>query len=413
VDIPRTRKPRRGRWIAVAIVVVAVVVVSVALGRLRQALPVVDAATVTTATVVRGPMERDVRAQGRLVPLDIRWITAETSGRVERIDYRDGAQVKADTILVELSNPETVLGQLQTEREVASAEADLLQLSYRLQADKLAQENLLWSLRQEQMDVERRSDAYQRGGSAVFTELDILQMKDRATSLKQRVHVAETELRILEEGFTSQVAAQKAQIARRREMAEFRKKQVEALRVRAGGDGVLQEMPLEVGQWVSPGTVLAKVVKPERLKAELRVPEVQAKDVAVGQRVRVDTRNGIVDGRVARVATAAAQGTVLVDVLLDGELPAGARPDLNVDGTIAIEHLEDVLSLERPLGAQQDQPMSVFVVDGARGEATRMQIEIGRMSVKAVEVKSGLREGARVIVSDMSRWERSDRVALR
>jgi multidrug resistance efflux pump len=413
LDVPRLRKPRRARWVALAVVVAGVVVVSVALARLRQALPVVDAATVTTATVVRGPMLRDVRAQGTLVPVDIRWITAETSGRVETIHLRAGAEVSAGTLLVDLTNPDTVLAELQAEREVASADADLLTLSYRLQADKLTQENALWTLRQESADVERRASAYERGGVAVFTQLDIDQMKDRAAGLRQRISVAEKELSVLEEGLGAQVAAQRAQIQQRREMAAFRKKQVEALKVRAGGDGVLQEMPLEVGQWVSLGTVLAKVVKPEHLKALLRVPEVQAKDVAVGQKVDIDTRNGIVPGHVSRVATAAAQGTVEVEVLLDGDLPPGARPDLNVDGTILIERLDDVLSVQRPVGAQQDRPMGLFRLEPGGHEASRVQVEVGRLSVKAVEIKNGVHEGAVVIVSDMSRWESKDRIAVR
>jgi multidrug efflux pump subunit AcrA (membrane-fusion protein) len=413
VDVVRLKKPKRGRWIALAIVVAAVVVVSVALGRLRQALPVVDAATVTTATVVRGPMLREVRATGTLVPVDVRFITAETSGRVESIHFRGGAVVTPDTILVDLSNPEAVLQQLQTEREVASAEADLLQLSYRLQADKLTQENALWTLRQESADVERRAAAYQRGGIAVFTQLDIDQMKDRAAGLRQRIAVAEKELAVLEEGLSTQIAAQRAQIQRRRDMAVFRKKQVEAMQVRAGGDGVLQEMPLEIGQWVSPGTTLAKIVKPEHLKALLRVPEGMAKDVAVGQTVNVDTRNGIVPGHVFRVATAAVAGTVQIEVLLDGELPAGARPDLTVDGIVQIERLDDVLSVERPVGAQQDKPMALFRVEPGGREAVKVEVELGHISVKAVEIKGGLREGTQVVVSDMSRWESVDRIALR
>jgi multidrug resistance efflux pump len=413
MDVPRTKKARRGRWVALAVLVATLAIVSVALARLRQALPTVDLATVATASVVRGPMVRDVRAQGTLVPLEIRWITADTSGRVETIYFRGGAKVTAETVLVDLGNPDAVLQQLQSERELASAEADLLQLSYRLQADKLTQENALWTLRQESADAERRHAAYEKGGLAVFTQLDIDQLRDRAASLKQRIDVAEKEQAMLEEGLTTQIAAQRVQIEERRQMAAFRKKQVASLRVRAGGDGVLQDMPLEVGQWVTPGTLLAKVVKPERLKALLRVPEVQAKDVATGQTVSVDTHNGIVPGHVIRVATAAAQGTVDVEVALDGELPAGARPDLNVDGTILIERLEDVLSVERPVGAQTDQPMTLFRIEPGGHEAVRTRVEIGRVSVKAVELKTGLREGAQVIVSDMARWDSSERIALR
>jgi hypothetical protein len=306
-----------------------------------------------------------------------------------------------------------MLQQLQTEREVASAEADLLQLSYRLQADKLTQENALWTLRQEMADAERRASATARGGVAIFTQLDIDQARDRAAGLRQRIAVAEKELAVLEEGLSTQIAAQRVQIERRKDMAAFRKKQVLALSVRAGDDGVLEDMPLEIGQWVTPGTLMAKVVKPGHLKAQLRVPEVQAKDVAVGQRVSVDTRNGVVPGHVSRVAPAATQGTVQVEVALDGDLPPGARPDLNVDGTIEIERLDDVLSVERPVGAQEDHPMMLFRLEPGGREAVRVRVEIGRMSVKSVEIKDGLREGAQVVVSDMSRYEPSERLAVK
>jgi multidrug resistance efflux pump len=405
------KRPKRARWVALAIVAAGVVAVSVALARLKQGLPTVDAAQLTTATVARGPMLREVRAQGSLVPVDIRWITAETSGRVESIHLRAGAEVTKDTVLVDLGNPDMLLSQLQTEREVASADADLLQLSYRLQADKLTQENALWTLRQDMADAERRASATERGGVAIFTQLDIDQARDKAAGLKQRIAVAEKELAVLEEGLSTQIAAQRVQIERRKEMAAFRKKQVEGLSVKAGDDGVLEDMPLEIGQWVSPGTLMAKVVKPGHLKAQLRVPEVQAKDVAVGQSVKVDTRNGIVQGHVFRVAPAATQGTVQVEVTLDGELPPGARPDLNVDGTIEIERLEDVLYVERPVGAQEDRPMMLFRMEGR--EAVRVRVEIGRLSVKSVEIKDGLREGAQVVVSDMSRFESQERLAVR
>jgi multidrug resistance efflux pump len=413
VDVPRVRKPKRARWIALAAGLAVVGVVGVALARLRDAPPAVDAATVTEAIVVRGPLQREVRAQGRLVPLEIRFVTAETSGRVDKILLRAGAVVQTDTLLVELTNPDTLLAQLQTERELASAQGDLVQLDVRLKADELQQENTLWNLRQEASDVARRADAYQRGGSQIFTQLDIDQIRDRSEALRQRVAIAEKQLAVTKDGYEAQLGAQRKQIVQRQEMAEFRKKQVEAMRVRAGSDGVLEDMPLEVGQWVVPGTELAKVVKPEHLKALLRVPEVQAKDVAIGQAATIDTRNGLVPGHVARIATAASQGTVEVEVLLDADPPAGARPDLNVDAVLSIERLDDVLSVERPVGAQSEQPMTVFrVLDGGK-EAVRVKVQIGRVSVKSVEVRSGLEAGWRVIVSDMSRWDSNERIALR
>jgi HlyD family secretion protein len=413
VDIPRARSRKVGRWVALAVVLAGAAVVSVALGRLRDAPPTIESATVTTARVVRGPMLRDVRAQGTLVPLEIRWVTAETSGRVDRIALRAGAMVKSADVVVELSNPDTTLAELQTERELASAEGDLVQLTYKLKQDQLTQENLLWSLRQDSSDAARRADAMQRGGSALFQQLDIDQMADRRESLRGRVALAEQQLKVMADAYDSQVRAQSQQVESRRQMAHFRKSQVEALNVRAGSDGVLSETPLEVGQWVTPGTEMAKVVKPERLKAVLRVPEVQAKDVAPGLKVEIDTRNGIVPGHVSRVAPSAAQGTVEVEVLLDGDLPPGARPDLNVDGTIEIERLDDVLSVERPVGAQQGQPMTLFrVLDGGK-EAVRVRVAVGKVSVKTVEVTDGLHDGWQVIVSDMSRWDTAEHIAIR
>jgi hypothetical protein len=237
-------------------------------------------------------------------------------------------------------------------------------------------------------------------------------MKDKSDGLKKRVGILDRELRVLDDGLSTQVAAQIRQVRRRKDVAEFRKKQVEALRVRAAMDGVLSDMPLELGQWVVPGTVLAKVVKPERLKAVLRVSEVQAKDVAVGQTARIDTHSGVVSGHVARIAPAASQGTVIVDVLLDAELPPVARPDLNVDGIVEIDRLDDVVCVDRPVGAQEDRPLSVFRLTDDGKEAVRVTVAVGKLSLKTIEVKEGLREGARIIVSDMSRWDSASQLAL-
>jgi HlyD family secretion protein len=361
MDIPRKPAPkRRAPIFAAAAFVLVLALVTLALGRLRAAAPEVARSELWIGAVQRGEMIRQVKGPGSLVPEEVRWITAETAGRVERILVKPGASVAADTALMELTNPDVVLEGLAAERDVASAEVELLQARSRLDALDLTERSAVAGLTSELADVRRRAEAYRAGEGKVFSSLDVRQLADREADLAARLELAKSRVAVVSRSKRDEIGAQQAQIARRRDIAAFRKRQIEAMRVRAGGDGLLQELPLEPGQWVVPGTVLAKVIRPERLKAVLRIPELLAKDLQPGQPASIDTRNGVVAGRVARVAPAASQGTVTVEVTIDGELPQGARPALSIDGTIEIERLAGVLSVERPAGAQPEAPCSLF-----------------------------------------------------
>ncbi|WP_394834272.1 HlyD family efflux transporter periplasmic adaptor subunit [Pendulispora rubella] len=411
MDIPRVPRAARRQWLLPLLGLVIVLLVTVSVGRLKAAAPTLDRSALWLGTVKRGPMLRHVKGNGRLVPEQTQWITTETAGRVERISGRPGMAVQPDTPLMELTNADLMLQALQAEREVASAEADLLQMSSRLRTQQLKERGALATLVAERIDAEHRAHAYTNGAGEVFTELDVHRMQARATELTSRVEMAKEQIDVVAQSLRDEIAAQRNQIGRRREVAAFRKQQVAAMHVRAGGSGVLQEIPVELGQWVVPGTVLAKVVQPERLKAEIRVSEVQAKDLIVGQHAEVDTRNGIVAGHVAHIATAAHQGTVTVEIALDGDLPKGARPDLNVEGTIELERLNDVLFVERPAGSETDGPSTIFRMTA--GQAERIRVVLGRSSVSTIEVREGLREGDEVVLSDMARWDSVDRVNVR
>jgi hypothetical protein len=413
MDIPRKPAPkRRAPLFAAAAGVLAIALVTLALGRLRAAAPEVERSGLWIGSVQRGEMLRQVKGPGSLVPEEVRWVTAETAGRVEQILVKPGATVDKDTLLLELSNPDVVLEELAAARDVASAEVELLQAKGRLETQELTERDSVAGLASELADVRRRAEAFRAGGE-VFSALDGKRLADREAELTSRLELAKSRVGVVQRSRRDEVGAQQSQVARRRDIAAFRKRQVEAMRVRAGGDGLLQDLPLELGQWVVPGTVLARVIRPERLKAVLRIPEIQAKDLQIGQAASIDTHNGLVAGRVARIAPAASQGTVTVEVTLDGALPQGARPDLSVEGTIEVERLKDVLSVERPAGVQPEATTSLFKLGEGGEAALRERVELGRASVSAIEVRGGLREGDRVILSDMSRWDGVDRVRLR
>ncbi|WP_235880380.1 efflux RND transporter periplasmic adaptor subunit [Polyangium aurulentum] len=397
---------------AAAAGILALALVTLALGRLRAAAPEVERSGLWIGSVQRGEMIRQVKGPGSLVPEEVRWITAETAGRVERILVKPGANVDKDTLLLELTNPDVVLEGLAAERDVASAEVELLQAKSRLEAQELTERDAVALLVSELADIRRRAEAFRAGGE-VFSALDGRKLNDREAELVARLELAKSRVSVVQRSKRDEVGAQQSQVARRRDIAAFRKRRIEAMLVRAGGDGLLQDLPLELGQWVVPGTVLARVIRPERLEAVLRIPEIQAKDLQIGQAASIDTHNGVVAGRVARIAPAASQGTVTVEVTLDGALPQGARPDLSVEGTIEVERLKDVLSVERPAGAQPEAVYSLFKLDQGGEGALRERVELGRASVGTIEVRGGLREGDRVILSDMSRWDGVDRIKLR
>lgn len=415
MDIPRPTTPKRSRWIAAAVGVVAVLAITVAVGRLEPASPTVDAG-VWLDTVQRGTFVRQVRGPGTLVPEQIRYISAVTAGRVERILLQPGTAVTDSTPLLVLSNPEIQLQLMEAQREVAAGEATLATLRATLENQRLSQEAAVATAASAAREAERQATAHRelaRRGLVGEMDLDLRRMEDTARELAIRLEIEEKRLTFIEESMEAQLSAQIAEIQRLRSLVTFQQAYVESLRVTAGTSGVLRELPLQEGQWVNPGAQLAVVVQPGRLKAELRVPETQAKDVIVGQRAEIDTRNGIVSGRVVRIDPAVLNGTVTVDVALEGELPRGARPDLSVDGTIEIERLEDVLFVGRPAYGQAESSVGLFRVEPDGEHARRVSVETGRGSVNTIEIRSGLQEGDVVILSDMSQWDTAERVRMR
>jgi len=414
VDIPKKPKTRRKPWLLAGLGVLVLLGVTVGLSRLRAAAPTVERGTVWLDTVKRGPMIRQVKGAGTLVPEYIRWLTADTAGRVERIHVRPGTPVEPGTLLLELSNPDVQLQALEAERQLASAEAELISLRTNLETQRISQAATIATLETEATHAENQAQATVALMDRSFVpKLELQQVKGKAGEMATRLGLERQRLSVIQSSTREQLAAQQGQIERLKAVARFRRNQVDSMQVKAGEGGVLSELPLELGQWVTPGTVLAKVVKPEKLKAELRIAETQARDIQVGQRAEVDTRNGIVEGTVARIAPAASQGTVRVEVMLTGELPKGARPDLTVEGTVELERLGEVLSMGRPAGAQPNATVSLFKLVPGSDEAVRVPVRLGRGSVNSIEVVQGLAEGEQVVLSDMTAWDAVDRVRLR
>ncbi|MFQ5790245.1 MAG: efflux RND transporter periplasmic adaptor subunit [Acidobacteriota bacterium] len=415
MDIKRegvARKRRIRRLIYSALGVAAVLLITLALSRLEPAAPTVSRATVWMDTVKRGSMLRQVRGPGTLVPVEIRWIAARTDGLVERITL-PGIEVDGDTVLIEMSNPELEQAALDAEYQLRAAEAQYEDLRVRLESQLLNQRAAAASVRAEfkqaRLQAEADQDLHDQG---LIGDLTLKLSQVRADELAIRHDLEQKRLEIASESVEAQLAAEKARVEQVRALRELRRSQVRALKVRAGIAGVLQQVPVEVGQQVTPGTILARVAQPEKLKAELRIAETQAKDIELGQRASIDTRNGIIEGRVMRIDPAVIEGTVTVDVALDGPLPKGARPDLSVDGTIELERLEDILYVGRPAYGQAESTIGLFKLREDGDTAERVQVRLGRSSVSTIEIREGLREGDQVILSDTSAWDAYDRIRL-
>jgi HlyD family secretion protein len=414
LDIPRPPKTKTRQYLYAGGALAGLVLVTVALSRLDRAAPTVDASTLWIDTVARGEMLRQVHGPGTLVPEQIRWIAAVTAGRVERKHVEPGAKVTATTVLVELSNPDVELQALEAQRQLTEAEATLVNLRASLETQRLNQQSVIASVRSEHLEAKRTVDvADGLAEKKLIAPTDLQRAKDKAEELEARYTIERERLRVHTDAMAAQLDVQRSQIARLREILAFRRQQVVSMRVTAGANGVLQELPLEVGQWAMSGTTLAKVVEPGRLKAVLSIPETQAKDVAIGQRASIDTRNGVIEGHVTRIDPAARNGTVSVDVALDGALPQGARPDLTVDGTIEIERLPNVLHAGRPAYGQANTAVELFRLEPDGRTATRVRVQFGRGSVKAIEIVDGLREGDRIILSDLSQYDDQPRLKLR
>lgn len=415
MDIKREPQKNRKKWILMGGGVVALAAVTFALMSLKPASPTVELGTIYLDTVERGEMVLEVRGPGTLVPEDIRWITAVTAGRVEKKNLQPGVSVEPQTVLLELTNPDVEIQTLTADRSLTEAESQLVQLRTSLANNRLSQASLVADLRSQWLDAKRRAESgAELLKKGLIIPLDQQQAQDRADALGKRVEFEEERLRILTSTIADQIKVQEAQVDRLRSITAFQHSLKASMVVRAGATGVLQEIPLEVGQYAQAGATLAKVVPtPLRLKAVLRIPETQAKDVAVGQKASIDTRNGIAAGHVVRSDPASVNGTVTVDVALDGTPPAGARPDLSVDGVIEIARMKNVLFMGRPPYGQSDAPIGLFkLVEGGR-YAQRVSVRLGRTSVNSVEIKDGLAPGDVVILSDMSRWDNVDRVRIK
>ena len=415
MDIPRKKPSRRGRNLGLgALVLLLLIGITVGLSRLKAAAPAVDRAGVWTDKVRRGEMVRQVRGPGTLVPELVRWITADTAGRVERLPLRPGALVEPDTLLMELSNPDVMLQALDAERQLAQSQADRLTLKLSLDGQRVLERSTLAQLRSDTADVERRAVAdRQLVKDGTISGVEAQQALEKAEAFRARLSLQEERVRQVEGSIQEQLTAQAAQIERLRAVVQFRRRLVDSMKVRAGWRGVLSEMPLELGQWVTPGALLSKVVQPERLKALLRIPETQTRDLALGQPVEIDTHNGLIKGAVSRIAPGANQGAVEVEVRLPDQLPKGARPDLSVEGTIELEKLPGVLFVGRPAGAQPDSTVELYKLQEGGDGAVRTKVRLGRSSVATIEIRDGLAEGDVVVLSDLSALENAERIRLR
>ncbi len=414
VDIPRppTNKRRR-RYLQGGIAAGVVVLLTIFLTSLKPAAPGVDRATVQIDTVRLGTMVREVRGPGTLVPEHIRFITALAAGRVDRVLTQPGQTVQPGTVLLELSNPDVQIQSLQAEQQLTAAQAQLVSLRTTLQAQRLTQEGVVATTHREYADVRRQTmvaDSLARQNLVAANDAALA--KDKAAEMETRDRIEQERLALMTETIDSQLAVQRSQVERLRAIAEFQRNVVRSLEVRAGDSGVVSDLTLQLGQYVLAGTLLAKVVQPGKLKAVVQIPETQAKDLAIGQKAAIDTRNGVIPGHLIRIDPNAISGTVAVDVALDGAAP-GARPDLSVDGTIEIERLVNVLYVGRPAYGQPNSTIGMFKLVEDGNYAVRVPVRVGRSSVNAIEVVQGLKAGDQVILSDMSRWDSVDRVKLK
>lgn len=416
MDVPRkidTRKRMLKRIGITVGAVVAVLAITLGLSRLEPAAPTVERSMVWIDTVKRGPMIRQVRGNGTLVPEVAQWIAASTDGRVQQIHILPGTMVKSDSIILELSNPELEVQTRDAELQLKAAEAEYASERVRLQNERMNQESQAAEIKAELLAAKMRAEADQElARDGLVADITLQTSKAKAEEMATRYEIEKRRLTLNEDSIETQLLAPKAKVDQMQALFELKRSQVAALRVRAGVNGVLQRMAVEVGQRVTPGVTLAKVAQPEKLKAELKISETQAKDIQIGQRASIDTRNGIVNGHVIRIDPASENGTVTVDVALDGRLPKGARPDLTVDGTVELERLNDILYVGRPASAQDQSTMSIFRLQPDGKSAVRVQVQFGRSSVNSIEILKGLRDNEKVIVSDTSAWDSHDRIRL-
>ncbi len=408
----RAKKIRRIAYGTIALILVGGV--TYGLSKLKPAAPSVDAGTVWSDTVKRGPMLREVRGLGTLVPEDIRWVAAQTDAHVDKWVLRPPAIVKPGSIIMELSDPAVQRDAVDAEYQLKGAEADLANLRVQVNSDLMSQKATEASVRSDYEQARIQHDTDEKLVKEGLTS-QLIEQKSRVTveQLKIRVELEGERTKIATDSANAKLAAQQAKVEQMKALYGLKKSQMEALHVRAGIDGVLQLLPVDVGQHVTPGMNLARVADPKKLRAEVKIAETQAKDVVPGQKATIDTRNGIVNGHVSRVDPSVINGTVTVDVSIDDPLPPGARPDLSVDGTITLENLKDVLYVGRPVHGQSDSTIGIFKLSEDGSEASRVNVKLGRSSVNTIEILDGLKVGDKVILSDMSAWDNSERIRLK
>jgi HlyD family secretion protein len=408
----RAKKIRRLIYAAIAVILLAGV--TYGSWRLRPAAPVVDRATIWTDEVKRGSMLREVRGPGTLVPEDIRWIPAQTLSRVDRIVIHPGALVEPNTVILELTNPELQRDVLDAEYQLKAAQADYENLKVQVNSELLTQKSLAASVRSdyEQAKIQFEVDDKLRA-QGLGTEVTARLSKVKEEQLGIRVELEDDRTRNAADSSKARLLAQQSHVEQQRALYNLKKSEADGLHVRAGIHGVLQLVPVEVGQQVTPGMNVARVADPKRLKAEIKIAETQAKDVVIGQKATVDTRNGVVLGKVSRIDPSVQNGTVTVDVAIHDSLPDGARPDLSVDGTIELENLKDVLHVGRPVHGQSGSTIALFKLVNDGSEAVRVNVTLGKSSVNTVEILNGLNVGDKVILSDMSTWDADERIRLR
>lgn len=416
MDIARpdqSKARRRKRIVYGVIAAVALVGITIALAKLKPAAPTVERNLVWIDTVKKGQMLRQVRGLGTLVPEEIRWIAARTQGRVDKIILRPGAKVTTDSVILMLTNPDVEQNAANAESQLKAAEAELLNLRVTLQSGVLQAESVAANAKaayeRSKLQAEVNEQLAQDG---LISSLDLRLSKVVAEQAATSHQIEQKRFQFAKDTIEPQLAVKQAEVDRLRAMAKLRRDELEALKVRSSMDGVLQLLPVEVGAQVQPGSNLARVADPTKLKAEIRVAETQAKDIQIGQLATIDTRNGVVDGKVSRIDPSVQNGTVTVDVIIPGELPRGARPDLSVDGTIELERLDDVIFVGRPPFGQERSTVGIFKLDADGVYANRTQVKLGRSSVSLIEIVDGLKPGDRVILSDTSQWDSNDRIKL-
>ncbi len=408
------RKRRRRRWMLIGGGLLALAAATVGIARLRPAAPTLDRASVWIDTVHRGPMVRQVRGLGTLVPEDITWVAARTDARVERIVVQPGATVAADTVILSLSNPELQQSVLDGDTAVVAAQAKLVNLRAQLEGQSLERQSAYAKAQGDSDTAAAQVEVNERlSKQGLIAQVELKKSQISAKELAACLDIERQRVDFTKQAIEPQIAVAQGDVDSARATAGLRHSQWDALQVQAGMAGVLQQVPVEVGQRVQAGTNLARVADPTKLKAQIKIPETQARDIVAGLPASIDTRNGIAEGKVSRINPAVTEGTVLVDVTFGGAaLPRGARPDLSVEGTVELERIADTLVVGRPAFGQEDSQVSLFRLSADGSEADRLKVTLGRGSVSTVEVRDGLRDGDRVILSDTSAYDRNDKLRI-